>query len=172
MKKNAKTTAEVSCIDVAIVGAGFGGIGLGVRLKQAGIDNFTIFEQSDDVGGVWRDNVYPGAACDVPSHLYSFSFEPNPEWKNMYGGQKEIYAYLQGCAKKYNLQQKIQFKTTITAANFDEVNGVWNIDDASGRSYKARTCVLAVGALNVPTKPAFQGLGSFTGKVMHTAEWD
>jgi len=87
-------------LDVAVVGAGFGGIGLGIKLKQAGVDNFRIFEQASDVGGVWRDNIYPGAACDVPSHLYSFSFEPNPEWKNMFGGQEEIYAYLQGCAKK------------------------------------------------------------------------
>ncbi|OUR90017.1 4-hydroxyacetophenone monooxygenase [Gammaproteobacteria bacterium 42_54_T18] len=159
-------------LDVAVVGAGFGGIGLGIKLKQAGVDNFRIFEQASDVGGVWRDNIYPGAACDVPSHLYSFSFEPNPEWKNMFGGQEEIYAYLQGCTKKYGLDKRIQYETTICAAEFDEVAGLWTLTDSSGKNYLARTCVMAVGALNVPSKPAFKGMDDFSGKIMHTAEWD
>ncbi|MBV1921476.1 MAG: NAD(P)/FAD-dependent oxidoreductase [Pseudomonadales bacterium] len=164
--------APTGYLDVAVIGAGFGGIGLGVKLKQAGIESFVIFEQASDVGGVWRDNVYPGAACDVPSHLYSFSFEPNPEWGNMFGGQEEIYAYLQGCAKKYDLRQKIQFNTTISGAKFDEVEGLWTLTDTSGQCYQARTCVMAIGALNVPLKPEFKGMAEFSGKVMHTAEWD
>lgn len=174
MKTTNKTNKvnTTRCLDVAVVGAGFGGIGLGVKLKQAGIDSFVIFEQAADVGGVWRDNVYPGAACDVPSHLYSFSFEPNPEWGNMFGSQEEIYAYLQGCAKKYDLRQKIQFNTRISGAKFDEVEGVWSLTDTSGQLYQARTCVMAIGALNVPLKPAFKGMDEFSGKVMHTAEWD
>jgi len=171
-RNETKHTEFATCLDVAIVGAGFGGIGLGIKLKQSGVTNFKIFEQASDVGGVWRDNVYPGAACDVPSHLYSFSFEPNPEWKNMYGGQQEIYGYLQKCAKKYNLQEYTQYNTTISSAVFEEVEGIWLIKDTAGYTYKARTCVMAVGALNIPSKPDFKGLDDFKGKVMHTAEWD
>lgn len=172
MMSKAQNPTSTHYLDVAVVGAGFGGIGLGIKLKQAGIDNFTIFEQASDVGGVWRDNVYPGAACDVPSHLYSFSFEPNPEWRSVFGGQEEIYTYLQGCTKKYGLHKKIQYGTTISDAKFDEIDGLWTLTDVSGRCYKARTCVMAVGALNVPSKPAFKGMNEFSGKVMHTAEWD
>ncbi|MBB3045987.1 cation diffusion facilitator CzcD-associated flavoprotein CzcO [Litorivivens lipolytica] len=159
-------------LDTAIVGAGFGGIGLAIKLLQEGESSFRIFEKSEDVGGVWRDNIYPGAACDVPSHLYSFSFEPNPDWSRTFGGQAEIHQYLQHCADKYHLWDKIRFKATVERASFDEKASIWTLYFADGESVRARTVVFAVGALNIPAYPSIPGLDAFKGKVMHTAEWD
>lgn len=159
-------------LETAIVGAGFGGLGLAIRLLQDGCSDFQIFEKSDDVGGVWRDNIYPGAACDVPSHLYSFSFEPNPGWSRAFGGQAEIHQYLQHCADKYQLWDKIQFGAEVEAALFDEQQNLWTLRFRSGDEIRARAVVLAVGALNVPAYPSIEGLDTFKGKIMHTAEWD
>lgn len=159
-------------LETAIIGAGFGGLGLAIKLLQEGQGNFAVFEKSGDVGGVWRDNIYPGAACDVPSHLYSFSFEPNPEWSRTFGGQSEIHQYLQHCTDKYQLWGKIRFNAEVTAAKFDEQNHLWTLHFADGESVRARTVVFAVGALNVPAYPNIEGLDSFQGKIMHTAEWD
>src|SRR3954469_2891350 len=97
----APSTAATANFPIVIIGAGFAGIGMGIQLKQAGIHSFTIFERAGDVGGTWRDNTYPGAACDVPSHVYSFSFEQNPEWSRMFAESAEIHAYLQRCVDKY-----------------------------------------------------------------------
>ena len=105
---------------VLIVGSGFAGLGMAIRLKQAGIDDFVVLEQAGDVGGTWRDNHYPGAACDVPSYLYSFSFEPNPRWSRSFGEQKEILAYLNHCADKYGLRSHLRFNTRVEGASFDE----------------------------------------------------
>lgn len=159
-------------LDTAIIGAGFGGLGLAIKLLQVNENNFAVFEKSDDVGGVWRDNIYPGAACDVPSHLYSFSFEPNPQWSRTFGGQSEIHQYLQHCADKYQLWDKIRFKAQVIRARYDEHDSVWTLFFSDGESVCARTVVFAVGALNVPAYPAIEGLEEFEGKVMHTAEWD
>ncbi len=159
-------------LETAIIGAGFGGMGLAIKLLQAGRSDFAIFEKANDVGGVWRDNVYPGAACDVPSHLYSFSFEPNPHWTRAFGGQAEIHDYLQHCADKYQLWNKIRFNSEITALEFDECTALWNLSIAGQGTLKAKSVVLAVGALNVPAYPSIKGLQEFKGKVMHTAEWD
>lgn len=157
---------------VAIVGAGFGGMGLAIRLQQQGVQDFVVYEQAADVGGVWRDNIYPGAACDVPSHLYSFSFEPNPDWGRSYGPQEEIHRYLQHCAKKYQLAKYIQFNTAVSALDFCEGSGLWTIKFASGQQAKARAVVLAIGALNIPQYPKIDGIEKFRGKIMHTADWD
>lgn len=170
MSKNNNDAAAV--VEVAIIGAGFGGMGLAIRLQQQGVRDFVIYEQASDVGGVWRDNIYPGAACDVPSHLYSFSFEPNPDWGRSYGPQEEIYRYLQHCAKKYQLARHITFNASVSALEFDENSGVWTIDFSDGRQAKARAVVLAIGALNIPQYPKIEGIEKFAGKVMHTAEWD
>ncbi len=158
--------------EVAIIGAGFGGIGLAIRLQQQGVQDFVIYEQAADVGGVWRDNIYPGAACDVPSHLYSFSFEPNPDWGRSYGPQEEIHRYLQHCAKKYQLNKHIKFDTAVRALDFCENTGLWKITLANGQHAKARAVVLAIGALNIPQYPEIEGIEKFGGKIMHTAEWD
>ena len=161
-----------AAVEVAIIGAGFGGMGLAIRLQQQGVQNFAIYEQAADVGGVWRDNIYPGAACDVPSHLYSFSFEPNPDWGRSYGPQQEIYRYLQHCAKKYQLTKRIKFNTAVTALTFCEASGLWTLNFADGGKSKARAVVLAIGALNIPQYPEIDGIEKFAGKIMHTAEWD
>lgn len=158
-------------LDVAIIGAGFGGIGLAIQLQKQGISNYRIFEQAEDVGGVWRDNVYPGAACDVPSHLYSFSFEPNPFWGRLFSPQREIHRYLRHCADKYQLRDNIQFSTRVVAARFCERRALWEIDLADGNCINARAMVMAVGALNIPQYPNVEGLERFQGQVMHTAQW-
>src|SRR5258708_12447343 len=112
---------------IAIIGAGFGGLGMAIQLKRAGIHSFTIFEREADIGGVWRDNTYPGAACDVPSHLYSFSFEPKHDWSRRYAPQAEIYAYLRHCADKYGMRARIRFGTEVRAADFDAAAAQWRI---------------------------------------------
>jgi cation diffusion facilitator CzcD-associated flavoprotein CzcO len=157
---------------IAIIGAGFGGLGLAIRLKQSGINDFTLFEKASDVGGVWRDNTYPGAACDVPSHLYSFSFEQDRGWENRYGKAKEIHNYLRHCADKYEIRPHIQFNTEITTADFDADKGLWRIQTAAGEVIEAEIFVSAVGQLNRPAYPRLKGLESFQGKTFHSATWD
>lgn len=159
-------------LNIAIIGAGFGGLGLAARLRQRGDNGFAIFEQAQDVGGVWRDNTYPGAACDVPSHLYSFSFAPNPDWQRVFSGQRDIHNYLRHCAEKYQLKAHIAFEHKVSAMRFCEREQVWCIDFEGRPSRYARTVVVAIGALNIPQYPAIDGLETFTGKLMHTAEWD
>lgn len=156
---------------VAIIGAGFGGVGLAVRLKQSGID-FILFEKAASVGGVWRENTYPGAACDVPSHLYSFSFEPKPDWPRKYAEQPHILGYLEHCARKYDLLKHMRFKTEIESAAFDEASGLWTLRTKSGEEFQARALVTACGQLNRPATPALKGLENFRGAKFHSALWD
>lgn len=113
--------------EVLIVGGGFGGIGMAVMLKRAGIDDFRILERSNEVGGVWRDNTYPGAACDVPSHLYSFSFEPNPDWSRHFASQDEIHAYLRRCAGKHELARYLRCNAEVAEAAYDDAAGLWRV---------------------------------------------
>jgi len=158
---------------VVIVGSGFAGLGLAIQLKRAGIDDFTILERSDRVGGVWRDNTYPGLCCDVPSHLYSFSFEPNPSWSRVYSPQAEILAYLERCAVKYGVLSHIRFGTTVTSARFDEGTGLWSVFTSAGTKLDARVLVSAAGhALSKPVLPNIEGRDTFAGKSMHSARWD
>src|SRR5918997_3902826 len=110
---------------IAIVGAGFSGLGAAIRLKQEGIDDFVILEKADELGGTWRDNTYPGCACDIPSYLYSFSFEQNPRWTRMFAPWDEILAYLEHCATKYGIADKIRYGADVTEAAFDETSGQW-----------------------------------------------
>jgi cation diffusion facilitator CzcD-associated flavoprotein CzcO len=160
---------------VLIVGSGFAGLGMAIRLKQAGIDDFVVLEQAGDVGGTWRDNHYPGAACDVQSHLYSFSFEPWPEWTRDFAQQKEILAYLRHCAGKYGIRPHIRFHTKATSARFDARTGLWQvgISDAKGAStIQARVLVPGCGPLSRPSLPDIPGLASFQGTMFHSARWD
>lgn len=159
-------------VRIAIIGTGFGGLGLAIRLKQAGFEQFTLFEKAADVGGVWRDNTYPGAACDVPSHLYSFSFEQELGWKNRYGTSQEIYQYLRHCAYKYDIRPHVQFNTEITSAEFDALQGVWHIQSTTGEQFEAEFLVGAVGQLNRPAYPKLKGIENFKGKAFHSARWD
>lgn len=157
---------------IAIIGTGFGGLGLAIRLRKAGFDNITLFEKEADVGGVWRDNRYPGAACDVPSHLYSFSFEQDRGWQNRFGKAEEIHAYLRHCAHKYGIRPLIRFNTEIAAADFDEARGLWTLHTTGGETHEAQVLVSAVGQLNRPAYPKIQGLDRFEGRAFHSARWD
>jgi cation diffusion facilitator CzcD-associated flavoprotein CzcO len=155
-------------VSVVIVGAGFGGIGLAIRLKRAGIDDVTVLEKAQRLGGTWRDNDYPGAACDIPSHLYSFSFERRRDWSRRYPTQEEILAYLEDCAAKYGVAPR--FGAEVTEAVFDEPHGLWRIRTTAGEELTARALVAACGQLNRPAYPAFPN--AFTGTAFHSARWN
>ena len=157
---------------IVVVGTGFSGIAMGVALKGAGIDSFVILEKAGDVGGTWRDNTYPGAACDVPSHLYCFSFEPKPDWSRSFSPQQEIHAYLKHCVEKYDLARHIRFHQEVTGAEFDEASGTWTVRMAGGEPLRARAVVLGNGALHVPALPDIPGRDSFEGRLFHSAQWD
>lgn len=158
-------------LTVAIIGAGAGGIAMGVRLKRAGYD-FTIYEKSDGVGGTWRDNTYPGAACDVPSHLYSFSFELNPWWSRTYATQPEILAYLERCTDQYGVRAHLRTGIAVTEARWDEGPQRWQLTTATGESFTADVVVSALGMLNVPMVPSIPGAGRFEGRSFHSSRWD
>ena len=157
---------------IAIIGAGFGGIGLAITLKKAGIESLTIFEKAEGVGGVWRHNTYPGAACDVPSHLYSFSFEPNPDWSRRYSPQPEILDYLERCVEKYGLRQALRLGTEVTRAEFDDDIGKWRIETDDGETLEADVLVSACGQLSRPAMTRIEGADRFKGPIFHTARWD
>jgi cation diffusion facilitator CzcD-associated flavoprotein CzcO len=157
---------------IAIIGAGFAGIGMAIRLREAGIDSFTMFERAADVGGTWRDNTYPGAACDVPSHVYSFSFEPNPSWSHRFSPAAEIHAYLRGLVEKWGLRSHLRVHTEIVAARFDEDAGRWELTTGSGDVVTARVVVAGVGGLVDPKLPDIAGLETFAGEIFHTARWN
>jgi cation diffusion facilitator CzcD-associated flavoprotein CzcO len=157
---------------IGIVGAGFGGIGLAVLLKRAGFSAITLFERGAAVGGTWRDNTYPGAACDVQSHLYSYSFAPRTAWSQRYSGQAEILAYIQDVADRFGITPHVRLHTTVTRAAFDEAEAVWQVETADGRHHAFDVFIPAVGQLSNPVIPAFPGLENFLGPHFHAANWD
>jgi cation diffusion facilitator CzcD-associated flavoprotein CzcO len=157
---------------VVVIGAGFAGLGMAIALKRAGIDDFVVLEKADEVGGTWRDNHYPGAACDVESHLYSYSFEPNPRWTRTFAPQREILDYLIRCTDKYGVRPHIRFGSTVVAARFDEDAAAWEVRTSDGRTLRARVLVSACGPLSKPALPDIEGLASFAGKTFHSARWD
>jgi len=156
---------------IAIIGAGFSGIGTAIQLKKAGIDSFTIFERAGDVGGTWRDNTYPGAACDVPSHAYSLSFEQSPNWSRRFAESGEIHDYLRSITDKWKLREHTRFDTEIVDARFDENEGNWTLTTSDNETFTARVVVSCVGGLVNPATPDIKGLQSFTGELFHTARW-
>ncbi|HDZ56950.1 MAG TPA: NAD(P)/FAD-dependent oxidoreductase [Pseudomonas xinjiangensis] len=168
MKNNNPPQAPLSAL---IIGAGFAGIGLAIRLDKAGISDFLILEKAGDVGGTWRDNSYPGAACDVPSHLYSFSFEPKADWTSKYAPQAEILAYIRHCAKKYHLGPRTRFSCEVSQAEFDETLGLWQVATTEGEVLVARSLISACGQLNRPLYPAIPGVEDFGGEAFHSAHW-
>jgi len=157
---------------IAIIGAGPGGICMGIRLAQAGFEDFEILEKADGVGGTWYYNRYPGCACDVPSHLYSFSFEIKRDWSRPYAPQTEILAYLEHCAEKYGLLPHCRFGDAVERARWDEAAAQWNLELASGCSVTADVVVSAVGMFNEIARPDIPGLDSFAGTCFHSARWD
>ncbi len=164
--------AEKNEFEIAIIGTGFAGICMGIKLLEARIDDFVILERANDIGGTWRDNTYPGAACDVSSHLYSFSFEPNPNWSRMFSGQKEIYDYLKKVVKKYKLESFIRYGHEVMGGSFDEASGKWSIDITGKENIKAHFWINGMGPLNRPTLPEIPGRDSFKGASFHSSEWD
>ncbi len=157
---------------IAILGAGFAGIGTAIQLKKAGIQSFVIFERANEIGGTWRDNTYPGAACDVPSHAYSLSFEQNPDWTHRFSPAEEIQRYLLGLVEKWKLRAHLRLGTEIVAARFDEAQGVWILTTDKGDTATARVVVSGVGGLVDPALPEIKGLESFRGELFHTARWN
>src|SRR3954464_11826565 len=158
-------------VDIAIVGSGFSGLGMAIRLKQEGIEDFTVLERGQDVGGTWHFNTYPGCACDVPSHLYSFSFAPNPDWSETYSRQPEIGAYLRRCADEFGVRPHIRLNTSVEFAEWDEERGRWLLDTSNGQ-VTARVVVAGMGPLAEPKYPAIPGLDGFKGAKFHSARWD
>ena len=157
---------------VAILGAGFAGICMAIQLKKAGFQDFTLYEKAGGIGGTWRDNSYPGAACDVRSHLYSFSFEPNPDWSRTYATQPEILRYLEHCVDKYDLRPHLRFHTAMESARFDAARGLWHLRTRDGQELEADVVVSGVGQLNRPYVPPLPGLESFGGTLFHSARWN
>ena len=185
---------------IAIIGTGFSGLGMAIKLKEAGFDDFVILEQSDNVGGTWHDNHYPGCACDVQSALYSFSFEQNPNWTRMFAPQPEIQAYLRYCAEKYGLMDHIRFNTHVAGARWDEATSGWVVETCNSaklwdymekkglkpgdeldrsdkalppiRKLRSEILVSGMGGLSTPAYPEIKGIDTFTGASFHSQNWD
>ncbi len=158
--------------DTLIVGAGFSGLGAAVKLRQAGVDDVVIVERSNRVGGTWRDNTYPGVACDIPTMLYSFSFAENPTWSRMYPSGGEIYAHIEELTDRHGLRPLIRFGTEITGLSFDERAGVWTATTKGRKRFAARTVVLAAGPLADHKLPDIRGIDTYRGRTIHSAAWD
>ncbi|HET9254383.1 MAG TPA: NAD(P)/FAD-dependent oxidoreductase [Pseudonocardiaceae bacterium] len=156
---------------VIIVGAGFAGLGMAIRLSQCGMTDFVVLERAADVGGTWRDNRYPGCACDVPSQLYSFSFELNPSWSHSFSGQREIWDYLRHCTERYGLTPRIRFHHEVRAAEWDHARHRWRVNTSRGE-LSAAVLITGTGGLSEPKTSDLPGLGSFGGKAFHSARWD
>ena len=157
---------------IAIIGAGFGGLCMGARLSHLGYDNFTIYERSDAVGGTWHDNSYPGAACDVPSHLYSFSFDLFPDWSRMFPPRDEIHEYQHRLVDHYGLEPHLRLGTELEALVYDDSTSTWTLRLADGEEVQADIVVSALGQLNVPAYPSIPGIEDFTGEQFHSARWN
>ena len=155
---------------VAVVGGGFGGVGAAVMLRRAGYGDVAVFERGERVGGVWHHNTYPGAACDVPSHLYEFSFAPNPRWSRRYAPQAEIQAYLESVAQRHGVLERIRTNTEVQRARWDDTRSKWVLETSRG-THEADVLLTACGQLSVPAVPPIPGLGSFDGPAFHTAQW-
>ncbi|WP_406493527.1 NAD(P)/FAD-dependent oxidoreductase [Streptomyces sp. NBC_01604] len=158
-------------VRVAVIGSGFGGLGAAVRLRREGVTDFVVLERAGSVGGTWRDNTYPGCACDVPSHLYSFSFAPNPDWPRTFSGQGHIRAYLEHVADVFRLRPHIRFDSEVKTMTWNTDRLCWDIETAGG-PLSADFVVSATGPLSDPRIPDIPGLDTFPGKVFHSARWD
>jgi cation diffusion facilitator CzcD-associated flavoprotein CzcO len=158
-------------LSVAIVGSGFSGIGLAIRLREQGVEDFAVLERGDGVGGTWHYNTYPGCGCDVPSNLYSFSFAPNPNWSRTYSKQPEIRAYLERTVEQFGVRDKIQLGCEVRGADWDEAAQRWVLDTAHGE-VRAKILISGTGPLVEPRIPEFPGLATFKGPKFHSARWD
>ncbi|MCK2221006.1 NAD(P)/FAD-dependent oxidoreductase [Actinomadura sp. ATCC 31491] len=157
---------------IVIVGAGFAGICMAVKLKEAGYHDFVVLEKAGEPGGTWRDNTYPGCACDVPSHMYSYSFELNPGWSRMFAPQEEIQRYLRSCADKYGVTPHIRHGSAVTGLEYDDGRRSWTVTTEGGATMRANAVVSAIGALHIPKFPDIPGREAFAGPAFHSAAWD
>jgi cation diffusion facilitator CzcD-associated flavoprotein CzcO len=166
-----RTDSGVRSVHVAIVGAGFGGIGAAIRLREAGFDDLVILERASRLGGTWRANTYPGCACDVPSHLYSYSFALNPDWSRFFAPQEEILAYLERVAHDSGVDEQIVYDAEVTGARWDAQRRRWRLETGAGE-YEAQCLIAAAGPLSEPHYPEVAGLHTFGGTMFHSAEWN
>jgi cation diffusion facilitator CzcD-associated flavoprotein CzcO len=167
-----QTPNHTALHEVAIIGAGFAGLCMAIKLKEAGISDFVILERGDHVGGTWRDNTYPGCACDVPSHLYSYSFAPNGEWSRVFAPWHEIQAYIEACVERFGLTPHLRFGAEVSELRFDDATQSWLVGTVGGGQLRARVVVSGTGPLNKPDTPTLPGLGQFGGQVFHSSHWD
>ena len=156
---------------ITIIGSGVGGMCMAMQLLRHGKNNFTILEKADDIGGTWRDNEYPGCACDVPSHFYSYSFETRGHWSRVFPPREEIHAYLSELADKYRLRKKTRFNAELESAAFDKKTQKWTLTLVNGETLESDIVVTALGQLNRPKVPEFKGANSFKGRIFHSAQW-
>jgi cation diffusion facilitator CzcD-associated flavoprotein CzcO len=154
-----------------IIGTGFSGLGMAIALQRQGVD-FLLLEKADEIGGTWRDNTYPGCACDIPSHMYSFSFEPKPDWKHMWSFQPEIFDYLKGVTEKYGLRRYVRFGSRVDRAHWDDDEQSWHVFTDAGQEYVAQFLVSGAGGLHIPLIPDIEGIDEFRGATFHSAQWD
>lgn len=164
--------ADAELVDVLIVGTGFSGLIMALEVERRRLGSVVLLEKGDDIGGTWRDNTYPGAACDIPSHLYSIAAEPKSDWSRMFAGQAEILDYLRGVARRHGLYERVRFGQSLARAVWDETDLHWRVETEQGETFLARVLVSAVGALHIPSIPAFPGDGTFSGPRFHSAQWD
>jgi cation diffusion facilitator CzcD-associated flavoprotein CzcO len=160
-----------TAVDVLIVGAGFAGIGMGIQLARRGRESFVIIEQAGDVGGTWRDNRYPGVSCDIPSHLYSFSFRPNPAWSRVFAEGREIHAYLRACVQEEGLDDHLRLNCALTQAQWNDDDARWLVRTTRG-DFSAASLVIATGRLSEPRLPLIKNLDGFAGRWWHSAQWN
>jgi cation diffusion facilitator CzcD-associated flavoprotein CzcO len=158
--------------DIAIIGSGFAGLGMAIRLRQAGITDFIVAEKAGSVGGTWRDNHYPGCACDVQSHVYSFSFAPNPRWSRMFARQPEIRAYLEDCARRFGIEPHLRFAHELASAIYDDTRHRWQLTFTNGQRCSARVLISGMGGLSRAAVPNIPGIERFRGKSFHSQHWD
>jgi len=168
----ARNSAGTHVHDTLIIGAGFTGLGTAIKLREAGVEDLVILERADRVGGTWRDNNYPGAACDIPSLLYSYSFAQNPKWSRAYSPSEEICRHIEDLADRFDLRRHIRFDADVEALVFDEAEGVWDIATSGGDAYRARTVVAASGPLADASFPQVRGIETFTGQKILSARWE
>lgn len=168
----ATAAAPVIDHDIVIIGCGFSGLGTGIKLLKKGFGDFVILEKAEGVGGTWRDNTYPGLAVDVPTLSYSFGFEQNPNWSNLYAPGAELKAYAEHCAKKYGITAHMRYNCDVTETVYDEEHNVWITHTASGQTFTSRYVVSATGYLTLTKMPDIEGIDDFKGKKMHTGRWD
>ena len=166
------TASRTRAHAVVIVGTGFAGIGMAIALTKAGLRDFVILEKADRVGGTWRENTYPGCACDIRSHLYSYSFEPKADWSREFAPQQEILGYIEHCVDKFGLRPHIRFGAEVTGAEYDEAAAAWDITTADGGVVRGKALVIGQGPLHQPNVPELPGLERFEGTAFHSARWD